>query len=107
MSTTPNRRSFIKHSLQAAAGIAAASLPEVVVAGGHHARRPIESAKKMNTPSAAQTLRFSVIGINHSHIHSQIDSLVRNGGQLISFFAKEPELASAFSKRYPQAKQAN
>ncbi len=106
MSTPPNRRSFIKHSLQAAAGIAAASLPEVVVGGAHHVRTPIESAKKMNTSSSAETLRFSVIGINHGHIHSQIDALVRNGGQLISFYAKEADLASTFSKRYPQAKQA-
>ncbi|HZX74748.1 MAG TPA: Gfo/Idh/MocA family oxidoreductase, partial [Cyclobacteriaceae bacterium] len=32
--------------------------------------------------------------------------LVRNGGQLISFYAKEADLAGAFSKRYPQAKLA-
>jgi predicted dehydrogenase len=31
---------------------------------------------------------------------------VRGGGELVSFFAKEPELASAFAKRFPGAKLA-
>jgi predicted dehydrogenase len=30
--------------------------------------------------------------------------VIRGGGELLSFFAKESDLASAFSKRYPQAK---
>jgi predicted dehydrogenase len=31
---------------------------------------------------------------------------VRGGGELVSFYAAEPELAAAFAKRYPQAKPA-
>ena len=51
-------------------------------------------------------LRFSVIGINHDHIHSQVGATVRGGGEFVSFYAKEPELAAAFAKRYPNVKQA-
>ena len=47
-----------------------------------------------------------MIGVNHSHINGQVQTVVRGGGQLVSFFAKEPELAAAFSKRYPDAKPA-
>src|SRR6478609_2077725 len=103
-----NRRGFIKGTLQAAAGMAIAALPAEIAAKEYMmSNRPVESTKKMQTPSSpSQSLRFSVIGINHSHIHSQIDALVRNGGQLISFYAKEADLAGAFSKRYPQAKLA-
>src|SRR6185436_18055354 len=32
---------------------------------------------------------------------------VRGGGQLVSFYAKEDDLATAFSKKYPQAKKVN
>jgi predicted dehydrogenase len=35
-----------------------------------------------------------------------ITAITRGGGQLISFYAKEPDLAASFAKRYPQAKQA-
>ena len=55
---------------------------------------------------AAPKLRFSVIGINHEHIHGQIGATVRGGGELVSFYAKETDLAAAFAKRYPQARQA-
>jgi len=51
-------------------------------------------------------LRFAVIGINHDHIHDQIGATIRGGGELVSFFAKEPDLAANFAKRYPNVKQA-
>ena len=31
---------------------------------------------------------------------------MRGGGELVSVYAKEPDLAAAFVKRYPQAKLA-
>src|SRR5438876_7926332 len=51
-------------------------------------------------------IRFSVIGINHAHIFSQVDAAVRGGGQLVSLYAKEADLVSDFAKRYPQVKLA-
>ena len=51
-------------------------------------------------------IRFSVIGINHDHIHGQIGATQRGGGEFVAFYAKEPELAAAFAKRYPNIKQA-
>ena len=51
-------------------------------------------------------VKFSVIGLNHGHIYGQCEAVIRNGGQLVSFYAKEPELAAAFTKRYPDAKLA-
>jgi predicted dehydrogenase len=55
---------------------------------------------------AKPRLRFSVIGINHDHIHGQIGATIRGGGEFVSFYAKEPDLAATFAKRYPQVKQA-
>lgn len=51
-------------------------------------------------------IRFSVIGINHDHIHGQVAATIRGGGEFVAFYAKEPELAAAFAKRYPNVKQA-
>jgi len=56
--------------------------------------------------SAVHKIKFAVIGPNHAHIYSQVDATIRGGGELVSFFAKEPELASEFSKRFPTAKLA-
>ena len=51
-----------------------------------------------------QRIKFAVIGLNHYHIYSQVDAVLRGGGDLVSFYAKEPDLADAFAKRYPQAR---
>jgi predicted dehydrogenase len=86
-----NRRKFIKNSSRAAAGITILS----------SLSQPVLSAMR-NAPK----IRFSVININHSHIYGMVDAVTRGGGQLVSFYAKEPELAAAFSKRYPSVKLA-
>jgi predicted dehydrogenase len=49
------------------------------------------------------TLRFAAIGINHAHIHGQIDCLLRAGAELVGFHAPEDDLAKPFAERYPQA----
>ncbi len=49
-------------------------------------------------------IRFAVIGVNHAHINSQVEAVLRGGGELVSIFAKEPDLAAGFVKRFPQAK---
>src|SRR5437868_4336265 len=78
-----DRRAFLKSSV-AAAGLLSAA------AGGSAVRGP--------------RIRFAVIGVNHPHVHRQIEAVVRGGGELVSFFAKEPDLAEAFGKRYPKAR---
>ncbi|MEO8414482.1 MAG: Gfo/Idh/MocA family oxidoreductase [Ginsengibacter sp.] len=85
------RRKFIKNTAAAATGMALLSaLPKRSLAGFRDEPR----------------IRFSVININHSHIYGMADAVTRGGGQLVSFYAKEPDLVAAFSKHYPQAKLA-
>ena len=84
-----NRRRFITSGSKAAAGIAIFS---------SFAKKSI--ALMHNEPG----IKFSVISINHSHIYGMVDAVTRGGGQLVSFYAKEPDLTSAFAKKYPQAK---
>jgi predicted dehydrogenase len=50
-------------------------------------------------------LRFGVVGVNHGHIYGMVDAVVRGGGELVSFHAREPELVAEFARTYPMAKQ--
>jgi predicted dehydrogenase len=55
---------------------------------------------------AQPKIRFSAIGMNHGHIYSQVNLLLRAGAEFISFYAKESELISKFAQTYPQARKA-
>jgi predicted dehydrogenase len=88
------RRRFLQSAISTAAGVAWMSA------------RSDARAQEKEQPRKASRIRFAAIGLNHGHINGQTDSVIRGGGELVSFFAKEPDLAAAFSKRYPQAKLA-
>jgi len=93
----------MKQSVTSAAGLLTIS----ALSKGSETIRAIPSVgRNFTTMQAAPRLKFSVIGINHDHIHGQIGATIRGGGEFVSFYAKEPDLAAAFAKRYPQVKQA-
>src|ERR1700741_810410 len=86
-----NRRRFIKNTATAATGMALlSSLPKKSIAGF----------------SAEPKIRFSVININHNHINGMVNAITRGGGQLVSVYAKEPDLLAGFTRQFPQAKVA-
>ena len=66
----------------------------------------VRSARGTGLQTARPRVRFAAIGMNHNHINGQVQTVTRGGGQLVSFYAKEAELAAAFSKRFPDAKLA-
>ncbi len=55
---------------------------------------------------ASSRIKFAVIGLNHGHIYGQTEAVIRGGGELVSFFAPEDDLAAEYAKRFPQAKRA-
>ena len=90
------RRTLVKSSAAAAAGAAASAL------------LPEQVARAMSTLGAsppAPRLRFAVVGVDHGHIYGQVAAVTRGGGELVAFHAREPELAAAFGRQYPQARQ--
>lgn len=101
-----NRRKFLRQSLTTAAGLAATAIPGNL--SGERLNRRLIHYKVEGRPArgGASLIRFSAIGLNHGHIYGQVETVIRGGGELVSFYAKEPELVAAFSKRYPQAKLA-
>ncbi len=101
-----NRRKFIKGIAAAAAGMAVLpSLPGSTTAAIHtysHHPEPALPASFDGPPR----IRFSVIGINHGHIYSMVEAVIRGGGELVALYAAEPNLRDAFVKKYPQVKLA-
>jgi predicted dehydrogenase len=86
-----NRRDFFRIPLGAAA---------LAAAGAN------SSSARAAQPPARPRLRFAAIGLNHGHISGQVDAVTRGGGELVAFFAREPDLAEAFQKRHPAALRA-
>ena len=102
-----DRRDFLKGIAGAAAAVPAVS-GDAFLAEQAGRRLRMETARQ-TSPTAAKSpakIRFAVIGINHSHINSQTTAVVRGGGELVALYAREPDLAAAFVKRFPQAKLA-
>ncbi len=67
---------------------------------------PRTSSRSTRVQKSAPKIKVGVIGINHSHIYAQVEAVQRGGGELVSFYAKEADLAAAFAKRFPQAARA-
>jgi predicted dehydrogenase len=93
----PGRRAFLRSTIATTAGAAWAAV------------RPTRAAAQAPVPAPpmAPRIRFAAIGINHDHINSQVEAVKRGGGELVAFFAKEDDLAAAFSKRFPEARRAS
>ncbi len=101
------RRRFIEGIARSAAVMSA--LPKdvfhVSAASGHVSH---ETSGQGGPPAsgAKPRIRFGVVGVNHSHINSMVEAVLRGGGELVSMYAQEPDLGAAFVKRFPQATRA-
>ncbi len=104
-----NRRNFLFQSFASASGLAAATMLPSELFGNdlHSTNRPTEIIlPQEKRPAPKDSIRFSVIGLNHSHIYGMVESLIGGGGKLIAVYSKEPELLTGFTKRYPNVKVA-
>ena len=88
MSTEELSRRFL---LQAAASAALPSPGQVI--------QEVASGSAQNhTPK--HTIRFAVIGLDHTHINGITDTIRRSGGELVSVHSANPRALAAFQKRY-------
>lgn len=103
------RRNFLKQSLTTAAGMTAAGMFPAGLFDNTFQGSKYPEEITIN-PSARQgpkeSIRFSVIGINHAHITGMVNALIKGGGELVSVFAREPELLRGFTKTFPKVKIA-
>jgi predicted dehydrogenase len=103
-----DRRKFIQRSAATASGlmlIPSLADSSFAASGSLSSSSLVEANTTPVLNPIAPRIKFSVIGINHGHIYSQTQAVLNGGGEFVSFYAKEPDLAAAFSKRFPQAKQ--
>jgi predicted dehydrogenase len=101
-----NRRAFI--SSLGTSGAALAAWPAGALPPAR-AGRPVRHERSRAKAQAAATrppVAFAAIGLNHSHVYSQVETVIAHGGTLAAVYAKEPELVAAFTKRYPGVKVA-
>ncbi|QGY45642.1 gfo/Idh/MocA family oxidoreductase [Maribellus comscasis] len=104
-----NRRKFLQKSIASATGVtAAAFLPgELLGRSLHSTNRPEEIIlKAKDRPAPKESIRFSVIGLNHGHIYGMVSALIGGGGELVSVYSREPELLPPFTRRFPDVKVA-
>jgi predicted dehydrogenase len=103
------RRIFLKQSVTSAAGIAAAAMLPADLFGRYTSySENFEEVilKPEFRPAPKDSIRFSVIGINHAHITGMVNALIKGGGQLVSVYAKEPDLLKNFTRTYSNVKVA-
>jgi predicted dehydrogenase len=92
--------------LAASTALASAARPALGAAGGGTVHVDTTPGASNMAQSTTPRIRFAVIGINHSHIYSQVGAVQRGGGELVWLYAKEPDLVKAFQTRFPQVKVA-
>jgi len=103
------RRKFLQQSLASVAGLAATGMlqNELFGRGLHNTLHPEEIILKPGIrPKPKESIKFSVIGINHNHINGMVNALLGGGGELVSVYAKEPDLLNGFTRAYPNVKVA-
>ena len=102
-SSASNRRKFLKQVTASAAGLAMfPAYPSPAGQPTHHLVADAGPAPYAGPPR----IRFSVIGINHGHIYSMVEAVIRGGGEMVALYAREADLRNAFVKKYPAVKIA-
>lgn len=105
MSEGVDRRTFIRNVSSSAAALSL--MPGAAVPAGAQMSGadtvPQQAPVRRAGPAR---IRFGVIGLNHGHITSMTTAVMRGGGELVTVFAKEPELLAAYAKQFPMAKVA-
>jgi predicted dehydrogenase len=103
------RRNFIKQSVASAAGLTAGAIFPADLFGldlNNNSRIEEIILKPAPRPAPKDSIKFSVIGINHGHINGMTSALIKGGGQLVSVYAKEADLLRGFTRAFPNVKVA-
>ncbi len=104
-----NRRKFMRQSFCSSVGMATLGVLPSPLFGRelHKTARPDEILLKPGKRlRPKESIKFAVIGLNHGHIYGMTDALIDGGGELVTVYAKEPELLANFLQRYPNVKIA-
>ncbi|MEO6966576.1 MAG: Gfo/Idh/MocA family oxidoreductase [Acidobacteriaceae bacterium] len=101
-----DRRAFLMGAGTAAAMSALPAGAMAMAGANDRTDYVVEVAQAPEPGAPTHTIKFAVIGINHSHISGIVQAVQRGGGELVSVYAKEPDLVANFQKHFPQVKVA-
>lgn len=83
------------------AGFASIVPPEVLAQSQSAGNAVSENAAPIGPePGVKHRIDFGVIGLDHAHIYSMTDAMLRGGGVLKAFHATDPKQIDTFRKRY-------
>ena len=102
MDSIDRRNLLTGASIAGIAGLAAA-LPAELLAQTRASGNAVsaDAAPSGPEPQSRHKIRFGVIGLDHGHIYSMTDAVIRGGGTPMAFFAADPAQVATFRKRYP------
>jgi hypothetical protein len=89
-----DRRALIGIGL--GAGFAADALGQSVAQGNAVSE---VAAPARPEPTAKYRVPFAVVGLDHAHIYSITDAMIRGGGVLTPFYTADPAQVATFRKR--------
>jgi len=90
------------------AGVSEVALAQGTQQGGVSGAGTVDSANT-STPEIPPThhIRFSAIGLDHAHIYGMTRAIQRGGGELVSFYSKDPAQVAAYRKEFGDVKLAS
>jgi predicted dehydrogenase len=105
-----NRRDFLQAAGMAGmlSGVSSAALAQGAPAQGVSGAGTVDEANT-SRPEITPThhCRFSAIGLDHAHIYGMTRAIQRGGGELVSFFSKDPAQIAQYRKEFGDVKLAS
>jgi predicted dehydrogenase len=100
-----NRRDFLQAAGIAGmfSGVSSAALAQGVSGAG--TVDEANTSKSEITPT--HHIKFSAIGLDHAHIYGMTRAIQRGGGELVSFYSKDPAQVAAYRKEFGDVKLAS
>ena len=103
--STPTRRDFMQVAGMAGvfSGVSSAAMAQALSGAG--------TVDEANTsrPEIPPThhIRFSAVGLDHAHIYGMTRAIMRGGGELVSFYARDPAQVAQYRKEFGDVKLAS
>jgi predicted dehydrogenase len=104
-----NRRDFLQAAGIAGmfSGVSSAALAQAASQGISGAGTVDEANTSKAEITPTHHVRFSAIGLDHAHIYGMTRAIQRGGGELVSFYAKDPAQVAAYRQEFGAVKLAS
>ncbi len=104
----PNRRDFLQAAGMAGmfSGVSTDALAQGASQGVSGAGTVDEANTSRPEITPTHHIKFSAIGLDHAHIYGMTRAIQRGGGELVSFYSKDPAQIAQYRKEFGDVKLA-